>query len=259
MKIAIIGAGAYGTALGGILVENGHEIEYYDPKLTEKTLPEIISNKDYVLLSAPSVALPIILPELSTKAPLIVATKGILNCTPLENFDDVIALSGPGFAEDIKNHKKTILTMTDKRIDELFSTDYLTFDFTTDFKGVLLCGALKNIYAILAGMKDLKVNSEKWEEFIIDTCAEMKLVLKENGASPETVDLSCGVGDLRLTCNYPSRNYEFGQILRSNASAKPEKTVEGVSALFEVIRGALVVPKTANKLQSLIEIAKEWN
>ena len=32
MIIAILGAGAYGTALGEILIKNGHNVRYYDPK-----------------------------------------------------------------------------------------------------------------------------------------------------------------------------------------------------------------------------------
>ena len=41
-KVAVIGAGAYGTALGGILAENGHDIDYYDPEKEKERLSEII-------------------------------------------------------------------------------------------------------------------------------------------------------------------------------------------------------------------------
>ena len=36
MKIAILGAGAFGTALGGILADNGYDIDYYDPKIEKE-------------------------------------------------------------------------------------------------------------------------------------------------------------------------------------------------------------------------------
>ena len=86
----------------------------------------------------------------------------------------------------------------------------------------------------------------------------MKSVLNENGASGDTVDLVCGKGDLKITCNYPSRNYEFGQILRKNPKAEPEKTVEGISALKRIKRGEIKVPEGAIILKDLIKRSNEW-
>jgi len=259
MKIAIMGAGAYGTALGGILAEKGYDIDYYDPKLYKEPLAQVVDKAAFVVLVAPSFALPYLLPHLPRKVPLIVATKGILDMRQIGGFDDVMALSGPGFADDMKAHAKTVLTATDARVIELFSTDYLSFDYTADLYGVLLCGALKNVYAVLAGMSEFEAGSPEWEEFISLVCGEMKAILKANGADPMTVNLVCGVGDLRLTCNYPSRNYEFGRILRAQPHAEPKKTVEGISTLAKLRRGELVIPEAAVQLRQLIEISKQWN
>ena len=259
MKIAIMGAGAYGTALGGILAEKGYDIDYYDPKLCKEPLAGVINGAAFVLLVAPSFAVPYLLPHLPKKIPLIVATKGILNIEWVKDFADVMVISGPGFADDIKAHQKTVLTATDARIIEMFSTGYLSFDFTDDVLGTLLCGALKNVYAVLAGLSGLEAGSAEWEEFIAEVCSEMRAILKANGAKPATVDLACGIGDLRLTCDYPSRNYEFGRILRDNSAAKPEKTVEGISTLYKIRRGELVVPETAIRLKQLIEASRQWN
>lgn len=259
MKIAIMGAGAYGTALGGILAEKGYDIDYYDPKLYKEPLAQVVDGAAFIVLAAPSFAVPYLLPHLPKKIPLIVATKGILDMQQIGDFDDVMALSGPGFADDIKAHARTVLTVTDARVIELFSTNYLSFDYTTDLRGVLLCGALKNVYAVLAGMSEFEAGSPEWEKFIDVVCGEMKAILKANGADSATVDLVCGVGDLRLTCNYPSRNYEFGRILRARLNAEPEKTVEGVSTLAKLRRGELVIPEAASRLRQLIEISKEWN
>lgn len=258
MKIAIIGAGAFGTALGGVLAENGHIIDYSDPKI-EKPLEEVIKGADFILMAAPSFAVPSILPNLPKDTPLIIATKGILDTCLVEDFNDVMALSGPGFANDIKADIRVALTVTDSRIIELLGEKHFSFDKTDDLKGVLLCGALKNVYAIIAGMSDFEAESEEWEVFIKEACLEMKEILKTNGADPKTVDLYCGIGDLRLTCNYPSRNYEFGRILRANPAAKPEKTVEGISALKRIKDGELKIPETAIKLKELIRKAQEWN
>ena len=43
MKITIFGAGAFGTALGNILEENGHQITYYDPvKYPDRSLTSAV-------------------------------------------------------------------------------------------------------------------------------------------------------------------------------------------------------------------------
>ena len=257
MKILVLGAGAFGTALGQILTENGHEVKYYDPILGV-SLEECLDGAEILVLAAPSFCLPDLLPKLPRDLPLVVATKGILDTAIFEGFDDVMVLSGPAFAEDLKAHKSATLTATDERIGKLFSTDYLNFDFTDDVKGVLLCGALKNVYALLAGLMKLERDTPKYEENLAIFAEEMKALLAANGGDANTVNLACGVGDLRLTCGLPSRNYEFGFVLADNPHAKPEKTVEGLSALRKIAEGAIVIPDTALKLRELIERSKEW-
>lgn len=258
MKIAILGAGAFGTTLGGVLAEEGYDIDYYDSRVEKERLSDVLAGAKFVLLTVPSKAVPYVLPHLPKNIPLIVATKGILKPSTFADFDDYMVLSGPGFADDIRAHKQTLLTATNNRVIEMFERDYLKFDFTEDEGGVLMCGALKNVYAILAGLLGLKAGTEVHEEFLAEAAEEMRLILKANGANPRTVDLSCGVGDLRITCNYPSRNYEFGMKLRENKHYQPEKTVEGVSALKKIKRGEIVIPKNTEKLKFLMEVSGEW-
>lgn len=258
MKIAILGAGAFGTALGGILADKGYDIDYYDSKVEKENLSKVLSDSKYIVLAIPSMAAPYLLPHLPTDKPLIIATKGFLDNHNFRDFKDYMVLSGPGFAADIKDKKETHLTATDQRVVDLFSTDYLTFDFTDDKNGVLMCGALKNIYAIYAGYLNLKPGSLEHEKYLTEVAEEMQALLLANNADPATVKLACGIGDLRLTCDYPSRNYEFGQILRDNPRALPEKTVEGLTALSKVKRGDIKVPDTALKLKELMLLSNDW-
>ena len=259
MKIAILGAGAFGTALGGILADKGFDIDYYDSKVEKESLAEVLEKAKYIVLAVPSAAAPHLLPYLPKNIPLIVATKGFLDAHNFKDFKDYMILSGPGFAADIKAGKETLLTATDQRIIDLFSTDYLHFDFTDDKNGVLMCGALKNVYAILAGYTLESGRGTKiHQQFLTEVAEEMKALLSVNAASPDTVDLACGFGDLELTCALPSRNFEFGQILKKNLKAKPEKTVEGLTALAKIKRGEIKVPDTAVKLKKLIEISEKW-
>lgn len=253
MKIAILGAGAFGTALGGILVDKAFDIDYYDTRIEQERLSDVISGADYILLAVPSKAVPYVLPYLPKNRPLIVATKGILSCHTFKDFKDFMVLSGPGFADDIKAGKQTKLTASDKRIIELFTTDYLSFDYSDDNNGILMCGALKNVYAIEAGLRNLRRETKEWHQYIDNVCAEMKSILKANEANPKTVDLVCGIGDLKLTCGYPSRNYEFGDKKRQNSRYQPEKTVEGLSALKRIMRHEIVIPETCTIMNRIIE------
>ena len=257
MNITVLGAGAFGTALGRILEIKGHHVTYYSLGLPI-TLEQALQGADYMLLSIPSKALNSLVPKLPTNIPLIVATKGILDLSIFQNFTTILALSGPGFATDINNNKPTHLTASNPKIIELFTTDWLTFDLTDDIFGIFLCGALKNVYAINAGLQNFKAGTDKHENYLEAVTNEMKTILDANQANPATVDLSCGIGDLRITCNYPSRNFEFGQKLRENRDYKPEKTVEGVTALQNIKRGMITIPESAIIMQKLIKESDKW-
>ena len=252
----MLGAGAYGTALGGILELKNYDVAYYDPKVHEGELDDVLDLAEYVVLCVPSVAVPDLLPLLPKSVPLIVATKGILADKMLADFDDWMVISGPGFADDIKNGHDTLLTATDQRVAELFETDYLKFDFTSDRLGVLMCGALKNVYALWAGVLGLKKGEVDWREYINDTVGEMRDILAENGAEAETVELACGIKDLELTCALPSRNYEYGLELSKNKDAKPEKTVEGLTALSQIGQGEIAVPASAVILKKILDFCR---
>ena len=257
MKIGVIGAGAYGTALGEILLAKGHEITYYDPAITDKFVEDVLWDAEMILMVAPSSAVPELLPQLKKDVPIIVATKGLLTDDLFSEFEDVMVLSGPGFADDIKAHKQTYLTVSDPRLMDLFRTDYIDFDKTKDRRGILMCGALKNVYAILAGYLNLKPGDSNYDDFIGGVADEMQSILFMNGCERDTVNRYCGIDDLKLTCNLPSRNYEFGHELASNPDYKPEKTVEGLSTLKRIRAGEIVLPDEIKYLQQLMDIIKE--
>lgn len=257
MNITILGAGAFGTALGNILEKKNHHIIYYAPHL-QISLEDALKDARLAILAVPSKVAPYLIPKLPHELPLIVATKGILTLNLFQDFKKVSALSGPGFANDINHEHPTHLTATSPKVRDLFTTSWLDFDLTSDFRGVLLCGALKNIYAIYAGLHNLKPGTKAHEEYLFSAAEEMKAILYANDANPKTVDLNCGIGDLRITCAYPSRNYEFGQKLILDPNYQPEKTVEGVTALSRVKRGDLKLPKTAFIMRELIKESDKW-
>ena len=265
MRVAVLGAGAYGTALGGLLKENLHEVVYYDPlKDSDNTnvytdLAEALNMAETIVLCAPSKVTPELLIKLPKEVFMIVATKGFLTEEPFDDFADWAVLSGPGYADDIKAKKTTNLTATDKRIMKMLDTDYLDFDYTEDRKGVLMCGTLKNVYALWAGFCMLKPDTEVHEKYLREVANEMRKILSVNGADPRTVDLNCGIGDLRLSCYLPSRNYEFGRELLEHPETKPNRTVEGLTALEHIKQGVINLPSDLPYLESLMKESEKWH
>lgn len=256
-KITVLGAGAFGSAIGAILKENGHQVTFYDPVL-EILLEEALAGAEVQVLAAPSVAIWDLLPRMPKEVPLIVTTKGLMSDEVFQEFRQFEIVSGPGFARDLKEHRETRLTATGQLAAELLTRPYLSFDFTDDRRGVLLCGSLKNVYAILAGRLGLEPGSNEYQQYLTEVAEEMRATLSANGCQAETVNLSCGVGDLALTCTPSSRNYHFGTRLAEEPTAQPEETVEGVSALKRIERGEITVPPEAFRLRYLLNESKKW-
>lgn len=235
--ITIYGAGAYGTALASVLEENGHKITFYDPyKYPDIDLLTAGQNSDISLLVTPAVAVPEILPSLPKDKPLILASKGFLSLKPFADFGDFQVLSGGAFAEDILAKKPTKLTITSSLVAGLFITPWLTLEHTPDKLGVMICGSLKNIYAIGAGLYDFHAGTDNFEHYIHSAIDEIRLILSANHCDPLTASLSCGEQDLRLTCGNDerSRNYAYGAALRRHPGAQPTATTEGLSAIHSI-------------------------
>lgn len=129
--------------------------------------------------------------------------------------------------------------------------------------GIELAGALKNIYAIAAGLADglgfenntrageppvfalVDVLLTKFEALITRGLAEMTRIGVCYGANPLTFLGLAGVGDLFLTCSSPtSRNYTVGYRLGKGESldniiktlgsvAEGVTTVKGVKSIID--------------------------
>ena len=236
-RVTVYGAGAYGTALASVLEENGHTVTFYDPyKYPEIDLSTAGANSDISLLVTPAAAVPELLPKLPHDHPLILASKGFLSLKPFAEFSDFQVLSGGAFAEDVLNKKPTKLTITSPLVAGLFITNWLALEHTPDKLGVMICGSLKNIYAIGAGLYDFHPGTDNFEHYIHSAIDEIRLILEANSCDPLTANLSCGEQDLRLTCGSDerSRNYAYGATLRKNPGAKPTETTEGLSAIHSI-------------------------
>jgi glycerol-3-phosphate dehydrogenase (NAD(P)+) len=84
-----------------------------------------------------------------------------------------------------------------------------------DVLGVELCGALKNVVAIAAGMADQMAVGENAKAFLMTRgMIELMRLGAAMGAEPSTMWGLAGIGDLMVTCSSPrSRNHRVGVAL----------------------------------------------
>ncbi len=265
MKIGIFGAGAYGSAMAGVLRENGHRVKFFDPyKIPDSDIEEVAEYAQVILLATPAEVSSALIKQIPAEAllkPAIITTKGVMNVGLWENFQYFELVAGPGFADDIRKKKKTYLTVAGRGAmqgrtlsEELLTTSYLKLDKTDDVSGVAFLSGLKNIYAIEAGRRGLIFGTVEFKEYIADVAKECEKFLLYNGGFVETVRLNAGLGDLVLTAGSPdSRNYTFGtliggrrKVVEKKRLAKrylDENTVEGIFAAREIGRQNLAIPK----------------
>ncbi len=127
-------------------------------------------------------------------------------------------LSGPNFAKEIIQGQLTgtvIASESDQvteLIPQLLSSKTFRVYTNRDRYGVELGGALKNIYAIMAGMAAaIGVGYNTTAMLMTRALAEMGRFAAKWGADPMTFLGLSGVGDLILTCSSDlSRNYRLG-------------------------------------------------
>lgn len=260
MKITFLGAGVFGTALAKIAEDNGHEIRFYDPyKYPEKTLSDTTNGSDLNIFTAPSSAADDILPNLDKDTPLICASKGFLSQKPFSDFKDFSALGGAGFAKDIKETEKVTFTTSSETAENIFSTENTHIEYTTDTLGIMLCGALKNIFAIGAGLYGETSSPAAPMSYLESAISEMQKILESNNANPETLRLSCGAADLVLSCTEKSRNFRFGRALK-NGDFHPEEnvTIEGLLVIESLNKYPnFIIPDSANLITDIINAIKE--
>lgn len=237
----MLGAGAFGQALGKVLTDNQHEVKYYDPILyPEVSLDAVTFEAGAIVIAVPSLAINTLLtdyPDRLKKIPTILATKGLMNADVFADFTQFSVLSGPAFASEILEGKPASLTSSSPVAMGLFHNDQIAIELCEDTKGIILCGALKNIYAIGSGYYSSSENMTA--AFIQHAHAEMKTYLADHDCDPQTAELGCGLGDLILTCTCEtSRNFRCGKMLAEGRSIDEIldklKTVEGLSALLSV-------------------------
>jgi glycerol-3-phosphate dehydrogenase (NAD(P)+) len=148
-------------------------------------------------------------------------------------------LSGPSFAKEILDQQITLVSLAgeDKEcllsVCEMLQTDFFKALPTTDVKGVLLGGSLKNVIAIAGGiMEGLGYNHNTRAALITRGIVEMLRFGSVFGARPETFYGPSGMGDLILTTTGElSRNKSFG--IEIAKGRKPEEIIASTKSVVE--------------------------
>ncbi|MXV36199.1 MULTISPECIES: NAD(P)H-dependent glycerol-3-phosphate dehydrogenase [unclassified Saccharibacter] len=246
--IAVIGAGAWGTALACSAAQIANVSLWTRspvapdtrsmPRLPDVRLPERVSvtntlphEADVILLVVPTQALRdtslALEKNLPAHVPVITCCKGMEQGTfalPLEVLAQTMpdhpaaVLSGPNFAIEIAKGLPAAATLAASDLSfaqdlaKRLTTPTLRLYASNDPFGVQMAGAAKNVIAIGAG---ITVGAEMGENaraaLITRSLAELGRLIETMGGQARTIYGLAGMGDLILTATGPgSRNYSLG-------------------------------------------------
>lgn len=197
-----------------------------------------------------------IMPYINKKMHFIIGSKGIEqeSCKFVHevflsfiNTKKVAVISGPSFAIDIANLEPIGLSCasrsrdTLKVLDKVYKGTNIKLRSTNDLIGIELCGSIKNVIAVAAGILEGLGYSESTRSFLItESLHDIKELISGLGGNKKTILSFAGVGDLLLTAtSTKSRNYSFGVILGKGNKNDADKflennTVEGYYTLKSI-------------------------
>ena len=163
-------------------------------------------------------------------------------------------LSGPNLAREVAEHALTATVVASEdeelceRVQAVLHGRTFRVYASADRFGVELGGALKNVYAIIAGMAVALGMGENTKSMLITRAlAEMTRFAVNQGANPMTFLGLAGVGDLIVTCSSPkSRNYQVGFALGQGLSLE-----DAVTRLGEVAEGVNTLKVLKAKAQEV--------
>lgn len=156
----------------------------------------------------------------------------------------LVALSGPTHAEEVARGVPTSIVSACQdeavacKVADIFMNSCMRVYTNTDIHGVELCGTLKNIIALAAGMlRGMGCGDNTTAMLITRGIAEMTRMGIAAGCRRRTFSGLAGIGDLIVTCtSVHSRNNRCGELMGKGlpykeASAKIGMVVEGYYAL----------------------------
>jgi len=284
-SIAVVGAGAWGSALALHLARKGNDVALWGRGALDSSLrdlkiggvsyllpPNLVITSDLKRVATPTIgviALPAsawssILPEIKAQV-LVSGTKGLeptSHLTPLSfaqkncgyTNEQCIVLSGPSFAADLAAGRPLSLVAGShsvtlaQEIAEQFSSAQVRVYHSTDPLGVELGGIIKNVVAIAAGVCDaLNFGPSARAALISRGLAEMVRLATVMGAQPQTLTGLSGLGDLIMTAtDDQSRNRLVG--LRLGKGESLFSIVNSIGSTAEGVKTAPLLRTVAGQL-----------
>ncbi|MGE3955105.1 MAG: NAD(P)H-dependent glycerol-3-phosphate dehydrogenase [Vicinamibacterales bacterium] len=208
------------------------DIHLPDPVVPTASLEDAVADTELVVCAIPShgcrAVMRAVAPHLTRGAILVSATKG-LETDSMLRMSEVIAyeagdrhpvavLSGPSFAIEVAQQMPTAVVVAShdseamERVQAQFKGASFRVYGSADVVGVELCGALKNVIAIAAGVVEGSgLGHNALAALITRGLAEIARLTTAAGGRRETPAGLSGLGDLVLTCTGSlSRNRHVG-------------------------------------------------
>lgn len=278
-RIAVLGAGAWGTALAAVLSAR-HAVTLWArdaaqadaiarERRNRKYLPEIelpaqlvVTSRwperaELLIAATPVAGLREVSAKVSQEVPLIWLCKGFESGTgllPHQIVAEVLgaraicgALSGPSFALEVARGLPCALTLASssaafaRAAAETLHGGRLRVYYSDDLAGVEIGGAVKNVMAIAVGIADgLGLGQNARAALITRGLAEITRLGVALGGKPQTFMGLAGAGDLILTATGDlSRNRRVGQELARGRSLG--EILAGLGHVAEGVRTAAEV------------------
>ena len=185
------------------------------------------------------------------------------------DYGQIVALSGPTHAEEVSiGLPSTIVsactnTNNAKIVQEVFSTSFMRVYTNTDIKGVEICGALKNIIALAAGISHgLGYGDNATAALITRGISEVSRLGLKMGCPIHTFYGLAGLGDMIVTCtSVHSRNNQCGTLIGQGkrvdeAIKEVGMVVEGINTLDAAHSMSLKYEVELPIIQSVYEVVK---
>lgn len=260
MKVAIVGNGAWGSALAVVCARRGHSVRIWGVPSRPgeaQTLEEALGGAEMVLLVVPSHAMrevcALARPLLAPGALLVSATKGIEEDSDLRMSEivadvtgraEVAVISGPSFAAEVARGAPTAVVCAAaaerlaRAVQEALNDVSFRIYTSPDVAGVELGGSLKNVMAVAAGgCAGLGLGDNARAALITRGIIELSRVGTALGGSAQTFFGLSGLGDLILTCSSSqSRNYQVGEALGRGLSL--QQALASLKGIAEGVRTA---------------------
>ena len=240
------------------------------------SLAEAVGDADVLIIGVPSHGFRAILeelaPHLQPEVPVVSLTKGIEEDS-LKRMTEVVAdalpghpagvLTGPNIAiEVIRGYAAAaVIAMEDAALadslQDVLHTSLFRVYTSTDVVGAELGGALKNVYAIAAGMaQGLGAGDNTRATVISRSLRELTMLGEAAGGRAETFAGLAGLGDLLATCISPrSRNRTVGEELAKGRTLS--EIQEDMRMVAEGVRTAPAVMLMAKRFGVELPIATE--